>query len=699
MKNTYNMKTKLSAFILLFLISVVSVNAQLDRSKQPKAGPEPSISLEVPSEFELKNGLKVLVVENHKLPRVSYSLNIDNKPIATGAKAGVESLIGSMLGNGTTSISKDEFNEEIDFLGASLNLGISGGNARTLSKYSERILELMADAAINPLLTQEEFDKEKTKFIEGLKAEEKSIDAISGRVGDALLYGAKHPYGEFVTEETINNVTFGDAVAFYEKHFNPNNAYLVIIGDVDLKTVRKQVKKYFSDWEQSIDVSTTVPAVNPNAQYTQINFVDLPNASQSSIAIKNSVDLKMNDEDYHASIITNSILGGGGEGYLFKNLREDKGYTYGAYSRLRANRYGAGSFSATAKVRNMVTDSAVVEAMKEINRIKTETVDPQMLKDTKAKYVGNFIMGLENPQTVARYALNIKLNNLPKNFYTTYLQKINAVTADDVTRVANKYMKPENARIVVVGKGSDVIENLEKTGIPIKYYDKFANAVDKPVFSKPIPSGITAETVVASYLNAVGGKDKLQNIKTLLTNADVTIEGAPFKPKAVIKAMAPNKESMEMVIEGMGTVMKQKFDGSAGYREQQGMKVPMTDKELDGKKAEKGLFPELYLSLATMELESIAKVEGKDVYKIKVTKGEDVSSRYYDIETGYLVRTESTSEQQGQMVTSIVDFSDYQDVNGVMIPKTQKITNGPQIITLMSTDVKFNEGVTDADFN
>ncbi|WP_456438814.1 insulinase family protein [Psychroserpens sp.] len=693
------MKTKLSAFILLFLISVVSVNAQLDRSKQPKAGPEPSISLEVPSEFELKNGLKVLVVENHKLPRVSYSLNIDNKPIATGAKAGVESLIGSMLGNGTTSISKDEFNEEIDFLGASLNLGISGGNARTLSKYSERILELMADAAINPLLTQEEFDKEKTKFIEGLKAEEKSIDAISGRVGDALLYGAKHPYGEFVTEETINNVTFGDAVAFYEKHFNPNNAYLVIIGDVDLKTVRKQVKKYFSDWEQSIDVSTTVPAVNPNAQYTQINFVDLPNASQSSIAIKNSVDLKMNDEDYHASIITNSILGGGGEGYLFKNLREDKGYTYGAYSRLRANRYGAGSFSATAKVRNMVTDSAVVEAMKEINRIKTETVDPQMLKDTKAKYVGNFIMGLENPQTVARYALNIKLNNLPKNFYTTYLQKINAVTADDVTRVANKYMKPENARIVVVGKGSDVIENLEKTGIPIKYYDKFANAVDKPVFSKPIPSGITAETVVASYLNAVGGKDKLQNIKTLLTNADVTIEGAPFKPKAVIKAMAPNKESMEMVIEGMGTVMKQKFDGSAGYREQQGMKVPMTDKELDGKKAEKGLFPELYLSLATMELESIAKVEGKDVYKIKVTKGEDVSSRYYDIETGYLVRTESTSEQQGQMVTSIVDFSDYQDVNGVMIPKTQKITNGPQIITLMSTDVKFNEGVTDADFN
>ena len=163
--------------------------------------------------------------------------------------------------------------------------------------------------------------------------------------------------------------------------------------------------------------------------------------------------------------------------------------------------------------------------------------------------------------------------------------------------------------------------------------------------------------------------------------------------------MAPNKESMEMTIEGMGTIMKQKFDGANGYREQQGMKVPMTDKELDGKKEEKGLFPELYVDVANMELESIATVEGKDAYKVKVTTGDDVSHRYYDTETGYLIRTESTSEQQGQSVTTTYDFSDYLDVNGVMIPQTQRITAGPQIITLKSTDIKFNEGVTDADFN
>ena len=207
-----------------------------------------------------------------------------------------------------------------------------------------------------------------------------------------------HPYGEYTTEETINNVSFGDAVAFYEKYFNPNNAYLVVIGDVDFSTIKKQIKKHFGDWDKSVEVTTTVPEVNPNAQYTQINFVDLPTASQSSISVTNNVNLKMNDEDYHAALITNDILGGGGEGYLFKNLREDKGYTYGAYSSLGNDRYGASRFNATAKVRNMVTDSAVVEALKEINRIKTEPVDAQDLKMQKLLMLVNFIMGFRKPK-------------------------------------------------------------------------------------------------------------------------------------------------------------------------------------------------------------------------------------------------------------------------------------------------------------
>lgn len=691
-----HMKLKISIIIVAFLMSVGAF-AQVDRTKMPEPGPAPKISFEKPEEFTLKNGLTVLVVENHKLPRVSFSLTIDNKPMTTGDKAGVESLIGSMMGNGTKNISKDEFNEEVDFLGANINFSARGASASSLSKYSDRILELMAGAAINPLLIEEEFDKEKAQLIDGLKSNEKSIDAIAGRVGNALSYGKKHPYGEFTTEETVKNVMFGDAVAFYETYFNPNEAYLVVVGDVKFKDVKKQIEKYFSKWEKSVGVEYTVPNEAPNAQYTQINFVDMPNAVQSNISITNNVDLQTKDEDYHAVLIANRIFGGDFSSYLNMNLREANGYTYGARSNVGTDKYAA-RFTAGASVRNMVTDSAVVQTLKEMNRIRTEPVEQETLKNVKAAYVGQFVMALESPQTIARFALNIKLNDLPDDFYKTFLQKINAVTADDVTRVANKYMKSENARIVIVGKGSDVLDNLEKTGIPIMYFDTYANSVDKPVFSKPIPSGVTAQTVIDNYITAIGGKSNLEKVNSVLSNADVTIEGAPFKPKAIIKVMAPNKTSMEMMIEGMGTVMKQKFDGAAGYSEQQGMKIPMTEKELSSKQSEKGLFPEIYMEVTSLELEAIVPLSGVDAYKIKVTKGGQVSHRFYNVETGLLMRSESTTEAQGQSVTTIEDVSNYKEVDGVMMPFTQKITAGPQIIILNSTDIKFNEGVTEADF-
>jgi len=693
------MKTKISILIALFLLSI-GVTAQIDRSQQPKPGPAPKITLDVPQEFVLDNGMKVMVVENHKLPRVSYNLSIDNAPITEGDNAGASSLLGAMLGNGTTTIPKDDFNEEIDFLGASLNFGSESAFVSALSKYSERMLELMADAAINPLLTEGEFQKEKDKLIEGLKIQEKSVDAIAGRVGSALSYGTKHPYGEFVTEETVNNVTLENVNAFYQKYFNPNNAYLVIIGNVDFKTIKEQVETYFGKWKKSIEVTTNVLTASPNVQYTQINFVDMPNAVQSNISLTNNVNLKMKDKDYHSVLITNKILGGGFSSYLNMNLREEHGYTYGARSNVGTSRYNASRFTAGASVRNAVTDSAVVQTLKEIKRIKNETVSDEDLANAKAKYVGDFVLALERPQTIARYALNIKLNDLPEDFYVTFLEKINAVTKEDVKRVANTYFKAENARIVVVGKGSDVIPNLEKTGIPIKYFDTYANPVEKPEFTKPIPKGITAQSIIDNYIKAIGGKDNALLVKTVHSSADVTIEGAPFAPKADIKQMVPNKESMEMSIEGMGVIMKQKFNGETGYIEQQGQKMPMEGDILEVQKSKITLFPELhYDDLYLLSLESLTTINGNDVYKVKIEKEGKASFKYYNTETGLLVREESTTTVAGKEVTSVVDYSKYSPVKGVQFPYHQIIKSGPQTIIFNINNVLVNEGVTDEDFN
>ena len=689
------MKTKFYT-ILAFLFVTVSITAQIDRSQQPKPGPAPKISLEKPTEYELKNGLKILIVENHKLPRVSYNLTIDRDPIIEGDKAGVTSLLGSMLGNGTTNISKDDFNEEVDFLGARLNFGFSGGFASSLTKYSDRILQLLADAAMNPLLTSEEFDKEKDKLLEGLKSQAKSVDAVAGRVGGALAYGTEHPYGEFVTEETVNSVSFDDIQSYFTKYFGPNDAYLVVIGDVNTKEVYKRIKKYFGKWKKASDISSFVPEANQNVEALEINFVDMPNAVQSNISITSNVKLKMSDPDYHAVLIANKIFGGGFNSYLNMNLREANGWTYGARSSVGTDKY-ISRFSAGAAVRNAVTDSAIVETIKEIKRFQSEPVEASALANAKAKYVGDFVLALERPSTIAQYAISTKINELPEDFYATYLEKINAVSIEDVQRVANKYFTADNARFIVVGKGSEVVANLEKLGISIKYFDKYANPTEKPEFSKPIPEGVTASSVMASYIEAIGGKAAVESVQTMLFNAEVTIEGAPFKPTAVIKAMAPNKSSMEMSIAGMGTIMKQKFDGATGYAEQQGMKQPMSEEDVAEQASQKGLFPEAHYTADEIELMSLSDLDGTDVYKIKV-KGVSESFRYYDANSGLLLREEATEEAQGQSITTITVHSDYRAVDGVMIPFGRKITAGPQVFGFNASEVVVNSGVTEADF-
>jgi len=461
--------------IILFLSLFLTLTMQAQNRPQPKAGPAPTINIKKPQTFELTNGLKVLVVENHKLPRVTFSLTLDTPPYSEGNKKGVASLMGRLLGKGSVNIPKDDFIEEIDFLGADLNFYSNGATGNSLSKYSGRILELFAEGALNPEFSEKEFEKEKTKFIEGLKTDEKSVPATAERVENVLAFG-KHPYGEFVSEQSLNNITLDDVKSNYNTYFVPQNAYLVIVGDVSFEQVKTKVEDLFANWTKATAPELTY--ANPkNVQYLQINFVDMPNAVQSEIGVTNATTLKMADPDFFPAIVANQILGGDFNSYLNMNLREAHGWTYGARSSIGFDKF-TDKFIASSSVRNAVTDSAVVEFIKEIKRIRTEKVSDEKLKDIKAGYIGRFVMNIEKPQTIARYALNIKTENLPDDFYENFIKSINAVTPDDILRVANKYFLIDNMRIVITGKASEVVPGLEKLKIPIFYFDRFGNPVN-----------------------------------------------------------------------------------------------------------------------------------------------------------------------------------------------------------------------------
>ncbi len=682
------MKNRITIIIALFLISI-GVNAQIDRSKQPKPGPAPKITLENPKEFVLKNGLKVLVVENHKLPRVAFSLTIDRPPVVEGDKAGMSSLLGSMLGNGTTHIAKDDFNEEVDFLGARMSFRSSGGSARTLSKYAERILELMADAAIYPLLTEVEFQKEKDKQIDGLKAMDKNVAAIAGRLGPALSYGIHHPYGEFISKESLEKISLADIESFYKDHFNPNNAYLVIVGDVDYKKIKKQVRKYFGKWEKSNYKYPVLPVEKSNVSQTEIDFIDMPHAVQSNISLTNNVDRKISDSDYFAVLIANKILGGGFNSYLNMNLREEHGYTYGARSSIGVDKYTTSRFSAGASVRNAVTDSAVVQTLKEIDRIKKEPVKVEALKNAKAKYVGDFVLSLERPSTIAYNALTVKVNDLPSDFYATYLEKINAVTVEEVQRVANKYFKPENARFVVVGKGSDVIENLEKTGISIKYYDTYAKAVEKPNYDIAIPSDVDVKVVLNNYIKAIGGRAKLDEVNSVLIKAEAELQPGMMLNMEMKKTV---KNQFMQDMSAMGNSMsKQVLDDNTGYVVAQGQKKDMTPEEVKKVQAESSPFPEVNYLNQDVKLEKIEKVEGENAYKIIVS---DELSVFYSVATGLKLKE---TRSMG-VASSSIFYTEYNEVAGIKFPFRMTQTMGPRKFDFIIKEIKVNEGVSDADF-
>ena len=680
-----------SIILLSGLFLTMTMQAQ-DRP-QPKPGLSPTINIKKPVSFTLPNGLKVLVVEDHKLPRVSFNLSIDTAPYAEGDKKGVDELTGSLIGNGSVKIAKDAFNEEIDFLGADINFSTNGAYASGLSKYSKRILELMADGALNPNFTQVEFDKEKEKLIEGLKTQEKSVPVVAGRVENVLVYGKSHPAGEYLSEKTINNVSLDDVQSHYATYFVPEHAYLVVIGDVNFKETKKMVEKLFGPWVKSSapNVSYTAPS---NVQYTQINFVDMPNAVQSEISLVNSVNLKLSDPDYFPVIVANQVLGGDFNSYLNMNLREAHGWTYGARSSIGVNKYTVSKFKANSQVRNMVTDSAVVEFIKEIKRIRTEKVTDEALNNVKAGYVGRFVMQVEKPQTVARYALNIETEGLPADFYENYIKNIQAVTADDVMRVMNKYVLADNMRILVTGKGADVLPGLEKLKIPIFYFDKFGNPTEKPKMKKPAPAGVTVKTVLDSYITAIGGAKAVAGVKTLFITGSSEIEGAPAPLSYTSKKDAKGRTFTKLELVGMMELSKQVIGDTSGYSAAQGQKKDLTPEEFAEKKATATTFEELLLSKkADVTLDGIEPINGSDAYAIKNGK----STLYYDVKTGLKVMSSTTAERNGQKMTSTISYTDYKEVKGIKIPHNIVMSQGRDI-EIKVTDVKINEGVTDADF-
>jgi len=429
---------------------------------------------------------------------------------------------------------------------------------------------------------------------------------------------------------------------------------------------------------------------------TKVAFVNKTGAVQSIIDITYPVDLKPGPPNAIRARLTNSILGAGSFGSrLFQNIREDKGYSYGAYSTL-SNDEHVGYFSAGAAVRNAVTDSAITQFLLEMNRMRREKVTDAELSQFKNILTGSFARSLEQPGTIAQFALNIARYKLPKDYYATYLQKLSAITADDVLAMASQYINPAKAYIVVVGDKSAVAEKLKPFAAKgeIDYYDMYGNKIQ--VISTAVSGNLTAPQVIEKYVQAIGGKEKLDAVKdvTMKMTAEVANMGSI---ETILKQKAPNKLLTSTTMGGM-VMQEQKFDGTKGVNAQMGQKQAIEGKELESLKAQATLFSESkYAEMGyTLTLKGVEQVEGKNAYQIEaVSSSGDKLTEFYDVATGLKIR--SVQVEGGTTVVS--DYADYKEVNGVKFPHTLSISGlAPFPLKFTVQSIEVNKGIDDAVF-
>lgn len=687
--------------LLVILIPFCGWN-QVDRSIIPTAGEAKEIKLKDSEVFTTENGITVILSENHKIPRISinYISGADGK--IENDKAGLSSMAGELIMSGTTNYSKDELDNKVDFIGANLSASENSIRLSCLSKHFETGLSLMEDVAKNASFPEDEVTRIKKQAESNLSATKSSADEMANNAVVKVNF-AGHPYSNVMTEASLANISREDLIAYYKNTFTPKESYIVIVGDINRESAEKLVNKHFGNWEGGTPFKKRYPSTNRNTGGNKVYFVDKPGAVQSVIYITFPVDMDLSSSDQIETKLLFNILGGGGFGNrLMQNLREDKAYTYGCYSRLSLTDNGSW-LSAGGNFRNAVTDSAITEIMYELKNIATNMVSDKELSMTKASSSGRFARSLEQPATIARFALNSIKYNLDKDYYQKYLQKLNSLSKEMVLDVAQKHIPFENCNIVVVGN-SEIIDNLLPfdSDNNIEFLDPYGNPKEKMR-----PSDLTGTEIVNNYLMKVTGSKtmdevikKNKSIKTYREVIELSMAQMPGSISLTKMFKSPKTSAMKMEMNGM-VLQSGYFKGKKGYEQNmQTGKKDLSKEELTEKQKSFGLFPQLNYAKNEITVEAIG-IEPKgseEYYVVKVIDGDNEEFQYYKLSDFLLSSTLSiaTTPEGGEPTENSVEYSDYKEVNGILFPQTQIMSFGN--VTFSGT-VKSNEINVDIDFS
>ena len=504
--------------------------AEIFRSQAPAPLPPHPITIPAPRETALANGLSIVVVEDHRLPLVNYRLAFRvGTAFDPPQVPGLTDLLAGLLPEGTESRSSREIAEEVARMGASLSAGSTSDytivGASALSNFNEQILDLMAEIVLQPSFPENEVELAKQNTKESLRQQRAQPSFLASEMVSRVMFG-EHPYAIVApTPDSIDRTSRDEFVKFHRANFVPNNAVFIVVGDVQQEQIIQKLESLFSTWERGADLVTNFPAPPVRNKRTAY-LVDRRGSAQSNIVIANS-GIVRTSPDYFPMLLMHTVLGANASSRLFMNLREEKGYTYGAYSNLDARRT-AGTFRATAEVRSPVTGDSLKEFFYELNRIRTELVSEKEINDAKSYLTGVFPIRLETQEGLTDQLVQIKMLNLPGDYLQHYRDRVQAVTVAEIQRVAEKYVKPDEAAVIVVGDGAAVLDQIKPYVPDIEVYSttgkrksldapatteiegSWAIQVETPL-GQSIPATLTltreGESYVAKILSEMGDAD------------------------------------------------------------------------------------------------------------------------------------------------------------------------------------------------
>lgn len=430
-------------------------------------------NLPIPVETTLANGLKVVVVEDRRLPIVSFRL-----AFKTGAAhdapnlTGLTGMMTAMLNEGTETRSSLEIAEQVERLGASLGASAGADStviaASALTQFADDVLELLADIVLNPVFPEDELNLQRDNAKQGLIAQRAQPAFLADEQLSKILFGT-HPYSMVsATISSLDEITREKLVKFHKERFVPNNAVFVAVGDVSATELTAKLDALFGDWKPAETVEIPFAAFPQRIERT-IYLVDRKGSAQSSIVLAN-LGITRSHKDFFPLLVMNQVLGAGASSRLFMNLREAKDFTYGAYSSVDARKFG-GAIEATAEVRSAVTGEALKEFFYELDRIRDETIPEQELQDAKNYMTGVFPIRLETQEGLIAQLVTMQMYDLPADYLQTYRDKIEAISAHDAQTAARKHITPDKMAIVIVGDAETIQEQIAPFAATIELFD------------------------------------------------------------------------------------------------------------------------------------------------------------------------------------------------------------------------------------